>query len=95
MRDIKKILKESHIILDIINVITGIALIVFLILAFVFPNNFIFFILAFLAAGIMNILNGIIKVKRQKKKALGFSFIGLGAAILVAAVILFIQIVQG
>ncbi|BCN29699.1 hypothetical protein [Anaeromicropila herbilytica] len=79
MGKIKKVIKDNNLFLDLLNVILGIILVIFIVLILIHPTNTILLKLAFGIGGLMNILNSY-KIYKQKKTpliALSLFMIGL------------------
>ncbi|NLP35593.1 MAG: hypothetical protein GX359_10485 [Clostridiales bacterium] len=78
MDKIKKLIREFSLSLDIINVLLGILLMIFLILIFTIPHNSLLLFMAFATGGIMNIVNGLKYKKDPKRRNMGMLFILFG-----------------
>lgn len=77
-----KSLKDFHLSYDIMIMVFGILLVVFLILTFINPENRFFMIAAFAAGGLVNIVNGLKLLKDKAKKNMGMSYIFFGIIIM-------------
>ncbi len=87
MNKIIKILKEQKLLLDMVNVLLGIFVIVLFVLLFVHPDNKYFLIAALFIGGLMNVTNGLGKL-RDKKTTVSSYLLFTGAIIIIIAVIL-------
>jgi uncharacterized membrane protein len=75
-------MKKNKLLLDILNVILGVALIVLLALAFSNPGNKYYIFFSFLSGGLINLSNGL-KLKQEKaRKSMGITSIMLGIIII-------------
>lgn len=86
MKKLVKIIKENHLILDVLNVLLGLALIVTVVLFCMFPGNKIVIGLMILLSGFMNIGNGIKRYQDKTSRAMGMALITVGACILMIGV---------
>jgi uncharacterized membrane protein HdeD (DUF308 family) len=67
---------------DIVIVLCGILLIVFLVLTLTHPKNSFFMLAAFAAGGLINVLNGFKIIKDKKKRSMAISYIFFGIILL-------------
>lgn len=81
MKDFLKLIKENRLYSDILNVVSGILLIITIILFCFFPNNKMVIGLMVLMAGFMNISNGLKRYKDIKTRGIGISLLTLGICI--------------
>lgn len=73
---------------DLINIVVGVALIVSLILIFQHPTNRYAILVACLSGGIMNILNGMKQMKDPKRKMTGLTYVMMGVIVIVLGFII-------
>lgn len=91
-QDKKRSGRASSFVIDIIHVVTGILIVVFAVLAFLNPeDNMILFPVIFFLAGMLNLVNGLDRIRsgrgRNKKKASGMALAAVGIALLLLCVI--------
>lgn len=86
MKSFLKLIKENHLIVDVLNVLAGLLLLITIVLFCLFPGNRIVIGLMILLAGVMNIGNGIKRYQDKKTKGLGISLITLGICIFVIGI---------
>ena len=67
---------------DLINILVGVALIVSLILIFQHPTNRYAILVACLSGGTMNILNGMKLMKDPKRKMTGLTYVMMGVIVI-------------
>lgn len=91
MKQIKNIMKDNKLLFDIINVVLGFAVIIFLIIYLKFKNSNAFFTF-YILCGIMNIVNGLRYIGDPSKKKTSKNSIAIGSIIIIIG--LFIQIVS-
>ena len=82
MDKLKKLIKDFSLSYDVINLLLGMVLLVFLILVFRHPSNRLFLFIAFASGGLMNIVNGLKFKKDLKRKNMGMSFILFGMIVI-------------
>lgn len=82
-----KSLKDFHLSYDIMIMVLGILLVVFLVLTFLHPENRFFMIAAFAAGGMVNIINGLKILKDKTKKNMGISYIFFGIIIMLLGIL--------
>lgn len=82
----QKSVKEQKLLKDIINVILGIVVIVFIILFLLNPQKVYFLPIALFVGGGMNIMNGILYAK-NKEKSKSISYLLIGLIVIIIAVI--------
>ncbi|MBE5966759.1 MAG: hypothetical protein E7255_07295 [Lachnospiraceae bacterium] len=82
MDKLKKLIKEFSLSYDVINLLLGTVLLIFLVLVFRYPGNRLFLLIAFTSGGFMNIINGLKFKKNSKKKSMGMSFILFGMMVI-------------
>ncbi|MGB4660732.1 MAG: hypothetical protein WBI07_16285 [Mobilitalea sp.] len=70
------------------NMILGVALIVSLLLIYIFPNNQIAILSACISGGLMNIVNGLKMIRDPKKLSTGMTFLAMGVLIIVLGFII-------
>jgi hypothetical protein len=94
MNKFKKQLEEYSLrnnrinLVDLINMVVGVALIVSLVIIFQYPTNRYAILTACLSGGVMNILNGIKQMKDPKRKMTGLTFIMMGVIVIVLGFII-------
>lgn len=86
MSKLLKRLMKNNLIMDTINVILGIALIVFVFLLALFPNNQYILLIAITIGGLMNISNGVKMIKQKKKSNMGMTFLMMGVMLIILGV---------
>lgn len=96
----KRSVRNTSLILDIVHIVVGIIIAVFAIIAFLNPeDHMILFSVIFLLAGILNLLNGVEKIKtgrgQKKQKISGALLLVIGAALLLLCLISAITIWRG
>lgn len=91
MNQNKDIMKDNRLKFDIINVVLGIAVIIFLIIYMKSQNSVAFFTF-YMLCGIMNIINGLRYIRVPSKKATSRNSIVLGSIIIIIG--LFIQVIS-
>lgn len=96
----KRSVRNTSLILDIVHIVVGIIIAVFAIVAFLNPEaHMILFSVIFLLAGILNLLNGVEKIKtgrgQKKQKISGGLLLVIGAALLLLCLISAITICRG
>ena len=64
------ILKEKKLFFDVINIILGIAVVILIMLLFLFPSNLKLVIIAVFLGGIINIFNGYRQFQQKKDKGM-------------------------
>ena len=89
MFDPKKQSKKPSVRADIINTVAGIALIVFIVLIFVFPNNHYAILAACITGGLMNIMNGLKQRKSPTGKSMSTALIVMGAIVIFLGLVVF------
>ena len=70
------------------NMVLGVALIVSLLLIYIFPNNRAVILSACISGGLMNIINGLKMIKDPKKMSSGMTFLAVGVLIIVLGFII-------
>ena len=78
MKKLRNLLKEYRMTYDIVIVLCGILLIVFLLLTLTHPKNRFFMLAAFASGGLVNALNGLKLIKDKKKRSMAISYIFFG-----------------
>ena len=86
MNKLAKIIKEHHLIIDVLNVLLGLALIVTLVLFCMFPGNKIVIGLMILLSGFMNLGNGFKRYQTTTTRGTGVALMTVGACILMIGV---------
>lgn len=91
-QDKKRSGRGSSFALDIVHIVTGVLIVVFAVLAFLNPeDNMILFPVIFLLAGILNLVNGLDRIRssrgNRKRKVSGMALAALGIALLILCVI--------
>lgn len=91
-QDKKRSGRASSFALDMVHIVTGILIVVFAVLAFLNPeDNMILFPVIFLLAGILNLVNGVDRLRgsrgRKKRRASGIALSVVGTALLLLCVI--------
>ncbi len=89
MNDPRKQSKKPSVKGDLINTIAGIALIVFIVLIFVFPNNHYAILAACITGGLMNIMNGLKQRKSPVGNSMGTALIVMGAIVIFLGFVVF------
>ncbi len=89
MNDPKRQPKKPSVKGDIINTVAGIALVVFVVLIFVFPNNHYAILAACITGGLMNIMNGLKQRKGPAGGSMGTSLIVMGVIVILLGFIVF------
>ncbi len=82
MNNPKKQYEKPSIKGDIVNLIVGIALIVSVVLIFVFPYNHYAILAACISGGLMNIMNGLKQRKEPGRRSMGMSFMMMGIIVI-------------
>lgn len=78
--------KKNQNFVEAINVILGITLIVFMFLLTLFPDSRAVLLILIVSGGLMNISNGVKMIKDTARKNMGWSFMMLGAIIIVLGI---------
>ncbi|MSS63848.1 hypothetical protein [Velocimicrobium porci] len=86
MKKLVKIIKENHLIIDVLNVLLGLVLIVTVVLFCMFPGNKIVIGLMILLSGFMNIGNGIKRYQSKRTRGTGMALMTVGACILIIGI---------
>jgi hypothetical protein len=82
MNNRKKQLEKLPIKSDIINTIVGIALIVSVVLIFIFPYNQYAILAACISGGLINIMNGLKQRKEPGRKSMSMTLIMMGIIVI-------------
>ena len=82
MNDPKKQSKKPSVTIDLINTVAGIALIVSVVLIFVFPYNHFAILAACISGGFINIMNGLKQKKEPGRKSMAMSLIMMGVIVI-------------
>jgi uncharacterized membrane protein len=88
MDGLKKLMKALELKSDIINTVLGFVLIISLIFVYMGPQNKYAILLACIAGGLMNIMNGIKIIKDPIRKMTGFTFLLLGVVVIILGYII-------
>lgn len=82
MNDPKKQSKKPSLAIDIVNTVAGIALIVSVILIFIFPYNHFTILTACISGGFMNIVNGLKQRKEPGRRSMSMALIMMGVIVI-------------
>ncbi len=82
MKDPKRQSEKPSVTIDIINTAAGIALIVSVVLIFIFPYNHYAILAACISGGLINIMNGLKQRKEPGRRSMGMTLIMMGAIVI-------------
>lgn len=82
MNDPKKQSKKPSVTIDIINTVAGIALIVSVVLIFVFPYNHYAILAACISGGFVNIMNGLKQRREPGRRSMSMTLIMMGVIVI-------------
>lgn len=91
MRILFEKIKDNSLWMDFFNLFTGIVLVVTIILFCMFPGNKMVITMMFVLTGIMNLSNGIKKMKEKASRNMGMVLIMISMITLVAGLLFFVK----
>lgn len=82
MGDSKKNKTKRKLSTDMLNVIIGIVVLLFILLYSVFPQNKVIFLIGVMVVGAINIATGLSVYRQNRKQGIGMSYILIGGIII-------------
>lgn len=92
MKRFLELIREKRMLIDIINMVIGVALIILVLILLAYPMKPVLYICAICLAGIMYIMNGFKVMSGNKNKNMAKSMIMTGGIIMVIGIVAVITI---